>query len=723
MSEAVELRRTYATQIRPSLPVASSPSLPSTDSSLSSSPSRSFPAHSSFGFTPASARQPQPFGGLPGGGPALRRPNDAPPLLASPAPLLGAFRGDVSSPSSLPSSSSSFPPAFPSASLPSSSSFPSPAVPSSSSSSSSSPFPASSSPSSPLVPLPVRLPSSVAAPSVASCSPVSGPLNGSLVPPSEENGMHGAQCLTSPHVGSSLPSALSPASLAPLPPPAALLSLPACAASSAPLSAPSAASSPSVALSNARAASPPVLAFPSRKPSIAGCRSSSASPSPPASAADDVETVPGLREGDTGDREREDARLCFSGVQKSRVSCQSRNLSPLRFCAGSTASSSGAPQRLQPLSPDSVSVSCDDPAVDADRLTPLVVSLTRGVSQEGSVHEAPEPPDTSPSSFSSFSSAVSSAPSRLFSHAPDSASPSAEFPRRPGPAQASPLFLSQGGLFDSQAFLASSTFQRFGPFPFPLPSHLCGPNAAAASVAASAAAQLPYVFLEFERLAATAVGGAIVSSENLPASLSSFASSPARLVWNNRAASAHVIAAAAHMTAAAQAIALEAQQEAEAVRTAECAATASWAPRGADGDPLGEAGKETDKTADAPDADTGRRTEGSRLATNRNVSAGENTRTIREAEKSARWEGADARAEVGREIVQSARRLSFVSPLLSPEMPIGEERPTLRPTTATREEETLESGDSLAAPERRDAVGRREEGTSSAKVRESREET
>ncbi|KEP62455.1 UNVERIFIED_CONTAM: hypothetical protein HHA_208510 [Hammondia hammondi] len=694
VSDPVELRQMYATQIRPSVSV-SSLSRPFNVDLPSSNTSSPPPPPPFLGLRPVS-RCPH-VGGFSESGPVGKHPPEAAPLFSSPAPRLSPVRQDVSF---LPSSASVFPSSS-SAVLTSPSVFPSATSPSSSPSSSSV-FPSVSPPPSPAVAAPAGL-SATTVCSLAARSSSDRPLSENVVHAAEETGLQDSLSYKSLSVLS------SPASVLPL-----HSSL---ASSSAPRSSPSSASSPSSpssGLSKGGVASPEVLALPSGT-----------------SAGEETDTVQSLREGDERG-ERDEGSVCLRRVQKLRLPCPSRNASPLRFCA-SSESSAVKSERLQKLSGECVSVRRRDSGeVDADPLTPLVVSLARDVAQEGSPVERDTGPSDASSlsfSFSLFSPAVSSPPSRYFAHAAESAATSTETPRRPGPPQSpvQPLFLSHsGGLFDGQALLSSSPFARGGSVPFSLPPHLCGPNAAAASVAASAATQLPYLFLEFERLVATAVGGVIVSSENLPAPLSSFASSPSRLVWNNRAASAHVIAAAAHMTAAAQAIALETQQEAEPVRAAACAATASWASSGAAAEHVGKAGKESGKSAaEAPEDDAGvqRPTAGSSLETKRHGFSSEGHCLGRQTDKSVRWEDAEPREVVGTEIVQSSagRGLQFVAPLLSPDIRGG--RLTSRRSEAPRDEDTFERKDSVAAAERESPVEtREEEGASPAAAPESREE-
>nr|CAJ20569.1 hypothetical protein TgIb.0950 [Toxoplasma gondii RH] len=624
----------------------------------------------------------------------------------------GYFCVVIAAASAFPTSSSAFltsPSVFPSATSPSSPP------------SSSSVLPSASPPPSPVVAASAGLSAAGCSPAARSSSDcVPRPVIENLVHAAEETGLHDSVSYKSLSV-LSCPGAV-------LPPPSALGS---CSAPRAAPSSASSASSPSSVLSNGGVASPEVLALPSGTSAGPGLLASAWPSAASAAAGEETETVQSLRERDErGDRD--EGSVCLSRAQKLRLPCPSRNVSPLRFCASSEPSTV-KPERVRKLSGDCVSVRRRDSGeVEADPLTPLVVSLARDVTQEGS----PAVRDTGPSdasslsfSFSLFSPAVSSAPSRYFTHSAESAATSRETARLPCPPQSpvQPLFLSHpGGLFDGQAFLSSSPFARCGSVPFSLPPHLCGPNAAAASVAASAATQLPYLFLEFERLVATAVGGAIVASENLPASLSSFASSPSRLVWNNRAASAHVIAAAAHMTAAAQAIALEAQQEAEPFRAADCAATASWAPSGGTAEHVGEAGKKSGKpAAEAPEDDAGvqRPTEGRSLEAKRHGVSREGHRLGRQTDKSVKWEDAELREEVGTEIIQSSARrgLQFVAPLLSPDIRGG--RLTSRPSEAPRDEETFERKHSVEAAEReRPAETREEEGASSAAAPESREE-
>ncbi|KFG49408.1 hypothetical protein TGFOU_208510 [Toxoplasma gondii FOU] len=713
VSDPVELRQMYATQIRPSLSVSSLSRPSYVDLSSSKAPLPP-PPPPFLGLRPSS-RCPH-LGGFPESRSVGKHSPEALPLFGSRAPRMSPVQQDLSF---LPSSASAFPSSS-SAFLTSPSVFPSATSPSSPPSSSSV-LPSASPPPSPVVAASAGLSAAGCSPAARSSSDcVPRPVIENLVHAAEETGLHDSVSYKSLSV-LSCPGAV-------LPSPSALGS---CSAPRAAPSSASSASSPSSVLSNGGVASPEVLALPSGTSAGPGLLASAWPSAASAAAGEETETVQSLRERDErGDRD--EGSVCLSRAQKLRLPCPSRNVSPLRFCASSEPSTV-KPERVRKLSGDCVSVRRRDSGeVEADPLTPLVVSLARDVTQEGS----PAVRDTGPSdasslsfSFSLFSPAVSSAPSRYFTHSAESAATSRETARLPCPPQSpvQPLFLSHpGGLFDGQAFLSSSPFARCGSIPFSLPPHLCGPNAAAASVAASAATQLPYLFLEFERLVATAVGGAIVASENLPASLSSFASSPSRLVWNNRAASAHVIAAAAHMTAAAQAIALEAQQEAEPFRAADCAATASWAPSGGTAEHVGEAGKKSGKpAAEAPEDDAGvqRPTEGRSLEAKRHGVSREGHRLGRQTDKSVKWEDAELREEVGTEIIQSSARrgLQFVAPLLSPDIRGG--RLTSRPSEAPRDEETFERKHSVEAAEREcPAETREEEGASSAAAPESREE-
>ncbi|PFH31802.1 hypothetical protein BESB_022940 [Besnoitia besnoiti] len=211
------------------------------------------------------------------------------------------------------------------------------------------------------------------------------------------------------------------------------------------------------------------------------------------------------------------------------------------------------------------------------------------LSKNASTLPSPYSSSSLPAAPASASAFLSSPSATAFASAPGS---SAAFSAGIAAPLAPPLFLSHpGDVQRDEAFFPSSASCTFATSPFSFfSSDLSGPNAAAAAVAAAAATQHPSVFLEFERLAATAVGATVLSSENIPPSPFS---SPARLVWNNRAAYAHVIAAAAHMTAAAQAIVREAHQ----CPGPDGAATASWAPMGTagPGDPAAGTRDEAEK--------------------------------------------------------------------------------------------------------------------------------